>query len=203
MALLVATLAWKAGFGLGAFLCLAFAMDSGRRAFSQREYLTLAPYQDKYQTFYQLYQSQNWADAERASEELLRNDLPAKVKQGVLVGLTFSRLKQKKAELAWEALSQIAPESLSAEVLQELENLFFELDHNEPARKIAEARFSKTGNAGAAYNVACAHSRLRQIELAFTWLEKARDAGFDDKNQIREDPDLANLRNYPDWEKWK
>lgn len=49
----------------------------------------------------------------------------------------------------------------------------------------------------ASYNVACCYSKLNQIEAGLQALEEAMDAGFDDYKTVREDPDLAVLRQSP------
>jgi beta-lactamase regulating signal transducer with metallopeptidase domain/Flp pilus assembly protein TadD len=47
----------------------------------------------------------------------------------------------------------------------------------------------------ASYNVACAYAKLNDAGNAFQWLARARDAGFELKNYILNDEDLAGLRN--------
>ena len=49
----------------------------------------------------------------------------------------------------------------------------------------------------ASYNVACCYSKLNQIDAGLQALEEAMEAGFDDYKTVREDPDLAILRNSP------
>lgn len=49
----------------------------------------------------------------------------------------------------------------------------------------------------ASYNVACCYSKLKQIDAGLQALEEAMDAGFDDYKSVREDPDLALLRQSP------
>jgi len=45
-----------------------------------------------------------------------------------------------------------------------------------------------------AYNAACAHARARDLPRAVEWLGRALDAGFDDLDQLRADPDLEQVR---------
>jgi tetratricopeptide (TPR) repeat protein len=47
------------------------------------------------------------------------------------------------------------------------------------------------------YNIACAYSMLEQRELAFEWLERAVDDGYDASGYINGDRDLDNLRSDP------
>ncbi len=51
------------------------------------------------------------------------------------------------------------------------------------------------------YNLACAYSRLDQVDTAFDWLFKALDAGFDSRWTLRADEDLDNLRGDPRYRK--
>ena len=47
------------------------------------------------------------------------------------------------------------------------------------------------------YNIACAYSMLNQIDAAFTWLNRAVEAGFDSYGSLSGDRDLDNLRSDP------
>lgn len=51
------------------------------------------------------------------------------------------------------------------------------------------------------YNLACSYAHLDQRDLAFDWLFKAIDAGFDEASTIRRDEDLDNLRGDPRYRK--
>lgn len=44
------------------------------------------------------------------------------------------------------------------------------------------------------YNMACAYAMLGDVDAAFEWLQKARDAGFGDLDLLRTDPELDSLR---------
>lgn len=46
----------------------------------------------------------------------------------------------------------------------------------------------------ALYNLACAYAALRQSDAALAALEGAFEAGFQDYNTCRSDPDLRNLQ---------
>lgn len=45
------------------------------------------------------------------------------------------------------------------------------------------------------YNVACCYSQLNQIEAGLSALDDAMEAGYEDYQTIRTDPDIANLRS--------
>jgi hypothetical protein len=47
------------------------------------------------------------------------------------------------------------------------------------------------------YNLACAHARLKQIDKAFEWLNKALNAGFTQLSMLKTDPDLDSMREDP------
>jgi tetratricopeptide (TPR) repeat protein len=47
------------------------------------------------------------------------------------------------------------------------------------------------------YNIACAYAMLNQRDLAFEWLNRAVDAGFDSSGKLSWDRDLDNLRSDP------
>lgn len=49
----------------------------------------------------------------------------------------------------------------------------------------------------ASYNVACCYSKLNQVDAGLQALEEAMNAGFEDYKTVREDPDLALLRQSP------
>jgi Zn-dependent protease len=51
-----------------------------------------------------------------------------------------------------------------------------------------------------AYNVACAHARAGRSDQAMEWLKRAVDAGYSDFESLERDPDLAVLRENPDFE---
>lgn len=51
------------------------------------------------------------------------------------------------------------------------------------------------------YNLACAHARLGQKDLAFEWLFKSLDAGFEAKGVLAHDDDLESLRDDPRFRK--
>lgn len=49
----------------------------------------------------------------------------------------------------------------------------------------------------AMYNIACAYSLKGDTASAMTWLEKAVEEGFGGDDKLRNDPDLANVRQHP------
>ncbi|HTG17112.1 MAG TPA: tetratricopeptide repeat protein, partial [Blastocatellia bacterium] len=55
--------------------------------------------------------------------------------------------------------------------------------------------------ASAMYNLACAYALKGDRGPALDWLEKSVNAGFDDTEKLREDPDIASLRGEPRFKK--
>jgi tetratricopeptide (TPR) repeat protein len=47
------------------------------------------------------------------------------------------------------------------------------------------------------YNIACAYAMLNQRDAAFTWLDRAIEAGFDSYGSLSQDRDLDSLRSDP------
>jgi Flp pilus assembly protein TadD len=50
-------------------------------------------------------------------------------------------------------------------------------------------------SASAMYNLACTYAAKGDRAAALEWLEKAVNAGFDDSDKFRDDPDIASLRS--------
>lgn len=70
-------------------------------------------------------------------------------------------------------------------------------DHAKAASLYAAA-FNGSRRPADAYNAACAHARSGDLDRAVEWLARALDAGFDDKEQLASDPDLAHVRSAPE-----
>jgi len=53
------------------------------------------------------------------------------------------------------------------------------------------------GGASAMYNLACTYSLKGDRALGLEWLEKSINAGFDNSEKLKDDPDIASLRGEP------
>jgi Flp pilus assembly protein TadD len=51
--------------------------------------------------------------------------------------------------------------------------------------------------ASAMYNLACTYALSGDRSLGLEWLEKSINAGFDDSDKLKDDPDIASLRGEP------
>src|SRR5262249_13164007 len=74
--------------------------------------------------------------------------------------------------------------------------------HSDRRYEEAAAGFIAAFQAGyreetSAYNAACALARAGHRDLAFQWLEKAYEVGFDLEDYLDEDRDLRSLRSDP------
>ncbi len=56
-------------------------------------------------------------------------------------------------------------------------------------------------NVGAVYNIACFHCLVGHKDKAYTWLEKAIDAGYDDAEHLVNDDDFKAIRGEERFEK--
>jgi tetratricopeptide (TPR) repeat protein len=60
---------------------------------------------------------------------------------------------------------------------------------------------SEPGNASACYNIACVYSRQNKKNEAIDWLQKAVDKGYDNWDNLKNDPDMENIKNEPAYRK--
>jgi tetratricopeptide (TPR) repeat protein len=55
-------------------------------------------------------------------------------------------------------------------------------------------------NPVAAYNLGCAYARMGRIEEAMEWVDRAVEAGYGEREALESDPDIAPLRERPEFE---
>jgi Zn-dependent protease len=82
------------------------------------------------------------------------------------------------------------------------ERVYYVRGRFEEAAQMAEAAFQDTPSPTAAYDAACAWSRAKQPEAALRMLALAAQNGFSDAAAARGDPDLAPLRELPEFKAW-
>jgi hypothetical protein len=95
------------------------------------------------------------------------------------------------------AQSASHPATLRREILRA-----FQVEAWAEAVDLIELYLEKSPNdAGMLYNGACALCRLDRLDEAATYLYRAMRAGYRDLEKMRDDPDLAALRDHPTFER--
>jgi tetratricopeptide (TPR) repeat protein len=74
-------------------------------------------------------------------------------------------------------------------------------DHAEALKLSLKILDRQPDDAGTIYNIACLHALSGHAEQAYTWLEKAIDAGYDDAEHMLEDGDFKSIRDSDRFEK--
>lgn len=82
------------------------------------------------------------------------------------------------------------------------ERVYYVRGEYERAAEMAEAAFREEPSAPSAYDAACAFSRAGKAEAALRMLALAAQNGFTDVEAARGDPDLASLRELPQFQTW-
>jgi tetratricopeptide (TPR) repeat protein len=71
-------------------------------------------------------------------------------------------------------------------------------DFERAAAALTQAvEYLSPNGASAMYNLACTYALKGDRALGLDWLEKSINAGFDNSDKLRDDPDIANLRGEP------
>jgi tetratricopeptide (TPR) repeat protein len=86
--------------------------------------------------------------------------------------------------------------------LHQVNSRLFHQDRFTESAAVGIAAFERFGDPEDAYNVACTFSRLRRLDEAMYWLERALVAGYADLNFLRSDPDLRALRSVENFSEW-
>ncbi|MBK7344162.1 MAG: hypothetical protein IPJ06_14375 [Saprospiraceae bacterium] len=118
----------------------------------------------------------------------------------MLLGISFqNQNKLVDAEHCFRVVSKIDTTSAAA-------HFYLGLNYSYQGQPLqAEAQYTLATNidpyfSEAFYNIACLKTGQQQSESAFTYLEKALQAGFKDIDLIKTDSDLATLRALPEWQ---
>tara|TARA_B100001750_G_scaffold153563_1_gene123131 strand:+ start:635 stop:2005 length:1371 start_codon:yes stop_codon:yes gene_type:complete len=97
------------------------------------------------------------------------------------------------------AFFEAQPDALSPTGAHRLLGAAFGAGDFDVARRLGIALHERSGDAVAAFNVACCEARLGHEEEALRWLERARLAGFQDLDILDRDEDLSAVRDLPGW----
>ncbi len=104
---------------------------------------------------------------------------------------------------AWSEIVSFVEETKTEELddqqLNQIEAAVFFAGHYASALALSELRFRRFSSVGAAYNAACSLTRLKRFDEALTWLQRAVDGGYQKRQELEEDDDLAPLRERPEF----
>ncbi|NOY91916.1 MAG: hypothetical protein GXP55_12035 [Deltaproteobacteria bacterium] len=142
-------------------------------------------------------------DVELALERLL-----VALREGQVDGFVESRLVEAARASGdygalRERLAALPDERVSPELVHRIEAAAFRAGLFEQAAGYGEWLWERTGHGLAAFNVACAMTRLERHGDAMSWLERARDAEFVDPEVYDQDEDLESLRLRPEWKAFR
>lgn len=130
-------------------------------------------------------------EARRASE-LLRRALP-----DPFAANRFVRAVRESGELSM--LDGLAPDALAPAQWEQLHELALELGDYDIAFMTAAVLFEREPDGRVAFDAVVALTHGGRLEDAWTWLERARQAGFRDTHLLDEHEALAPLRELPEW----
>jgi TolB-like protein len=143
------------------------------------------------------------ADARERCVQLAINNIH--VHFGLLIALDQLGDKVRLETAALRAIPyfekhlRVNPEDVNAQVQLTLV-LYFAAKPEEAKQKADELVLSKTIDGNALYNLTCLYLKLSEPSRALATLRKSIDAGFTDIKLFRTDPDLALLRETPEFD---
>lgn len=91
------------------------------------------------------------------------------------------------------------PDALSPTAAHKLQGAAFQAGDFDAACRLGELLYERASDPLAAFNVACCVARLGRPEDALRWLDRAREAGFEDLEVLDGDEDLDAVRALPGW----
>lgn len=105
----------------------------------------------------------------------------------------------QRFEEAAQLFDDTIGEKFSVRGIATIQRAAYDSGHDRESIGIGETLFRKTRDASVAFLLACASSRLGQLEAGLSWLRRARDRGFDRREVLDADPALEPLRALPEW----
>jgi hypothetical protein len=115
--------------------------------------------------------------------------------------LFYALIKAERFDEAFQLCSHPVLEKQAVNFYLKLQSEAFESNRIELAVRLGQEAFKLTGDATLAYNTGCAFARQRNLEEAFHWVSVAVQVGFDQKGMLESDPDLAELRELPEFKR--
>ncbi|MBO6933635.1 MAG: hypothetical protein JJ863_01630 [Deltaproteobacteria bacterium] len=134
------------------------------------------------------------SDALELFETALRQAPSRFVEKRYLAAVEETRAFERALELF-----RTHPDSLSPTAAHKLQGAAFQAGDFDAACRLGELLYERASDPLAAFNVACCVARLGRPEDALRWLERARQAGFEDVEVLDGDEDLATVRALPGW----
>ncbi|MBO0722249.1 MAG: site-2 protease family protein [Blastocatellia bacterium] len=83
-----------------------------------------------------------------------------------------------------------------------LQSVAFEAGEFDLSAQAGTLASERGGAPHIAVNVACAHARAGRVDQALEWVKRALDAGYNELESLKNDPDLEALRNQPEFIKF-
>ena len=128
----------------------------------------------------------------RRAAGLLRRALP-----DAFAANRFVRAVEESGELS--AVEGLAADALAPAQWEQLHDLALDLGDFDVAFTTAAVLFERNPDGRVAFDAVVALSHGGRLEDAWTWLERARQAGFRDTRLLDEHEALAPLRELPEW----
>ena len=112
-----------------------------------------------------------------------------------------AHLQANRLEQAFELCPHPVLEKNSVYFCICLQERAFELGQVEFAAQAGLQAFEKTKDPTIAYNIGCAFAQQKRLQEAFNWILCAAQSGFSDRAFVETDPDIAEVRKLPEFER--
>ncbi len=115
--------------------------------------------------------------------------------------LFYALIKADRFDEAFQLCSHPILEKQAVNFYLKLQSEAFESNRIELAVRLGQEAFKLSSDATLAYNTGCAFARQHNLKEAFHWVSLAVQVGFDQKELLESDPDLAELRELPEFKR--
>ena len=116
---------------------------------------------------------------------------------GYLLGQAV--IKAKRFDDALSLLSLPSLVSHAPRLYVALAGEAFQSGQYEMSARAGRLAFERVADPMVAYNIGCAMARAGRTDESMVWLGRAVEAGFRDQTLLNTDPDLTNLRSFPEF----